>query len=214
MSAPRDEDRLTDEKQDDRLMGHKYDDIQEYDNPLPTWWNVLFIATIIWSVAYVLNVIPGVGNGKGRTANYEAEMAAAQEKFGSPEQQMAAAIDPSAVAAALADPAKLEAGKTVFATTCMACHNADGGGNIGPNLTDDYWIHGNSPKDLLTTITKGVPDKGMPTWSATLNPDQISSVAAYIITLHGTKPAVAKEPQGILMSADGLPVVADSAAAK
>jgi cytochrome c oxidase cbb3-type subunit 3 len=205
MSAPRDE---------DRLMDHKYDDIEEYDNPLPAWWMVIFVATIIWAIAYFLNVIPGLGTGKGRAANYEAEMAAAQEKFGSPEQQMAAAIDPAAVTAALADPAKLEAGKTVFTTTCVACHNADGGGNIGPNLTDDYWIHGNQPKDILTTITKGVPDKGMPTWGATLKPDQISSVAAYVITLHGTKPAVAKEPQGTLMTADGQPAAADSAAAK
>lgn len=205
MSAPRDE---------DRLLDHKYDDIQEYDNPLPTWWTVLFVVTIIWSVAYYLNVIPGVGSGKGKIANYDAEMAAAAEKFGTPEQQQEAAIDENAVTAALADPAKLELGKTTFTTTCMACHNADGGGNIGPNLTDDYWIHGNSKKDILTTITKGVPDKGMPTWSATLNPDQISAVAAYVITLHGTKPAVAKEPQGILMTAEGVPAAADTAATK
>lgn len=206
MSAPRDE---------DRLLDHKYDDIQEYDNPLPTWWTVLFVATILWAVAYFLNVIPGVGSGKGKIANYDAEMAAAAEKFGTPEQQQEAAIDESAVTAALADPAKLELGKTTFTTTCVACHNADGGGNIGPNLTDDYWIHGNSKKDILTTITKGVPDKGMPTWSATLKPDQISAVAAYVITLHGTKPAVAKEPQGQLYTAEGVAAAAaDTAAAK
>ncbi|MCC6649826.1 MAG: c-type cytochrome [Candidatus Eisenbacteria bacterium] len=205
MSTPRDE---------DRLMDHKYDDIQEYDNPLPTWWNVIFWATIIWSIIYFLNVIPGVGSGKGRQALYEDEMAKAQELYGSPEQQAEAAIDEGAMAAALADPAKLEAGKVVFATTCSPCHNMDGGGNIGPNMTDDYWIHGNSPKAILTTITKGVPEKGMPTWAATLKPDQIANVAAYITTLRGTKPAVAKEPQGILMTPDGQPAGADSGAVK
>ena len=111
MSAPRDE---------DRLLDHKYDDIQEYDNPLPTWWTVLFVVTIIWAVAYYMNVIPGVGTGKGKIANYDAEMAAAAEKFGTPEQQQEAAIDESAVTAALGDPAKLELGKTTFTTTCMA----------------------------------------------------------------------------------------------
>ncbi len=201
MSAPRDE---------DRLLDHQYDEIQEYDNPLPTWWTVLFWATIIWSVFYFANFIPGVGTGKGKIANYDAEVAVAEEKFGTKEQQQEAALDVNAVTAALADPAKLELGKTTFTTTCAACHNADGGGNIGPNLTDDYWIHGNQPKDILTTITKGVPDKGMPTWSGVLKPEQVSSVAAYIITLHGTKPAVAKEPQGTLMSADGTPATGDS----
>ena len=196
MSAPRDE---------DRLLDHKYDDIQEYDNPLPTWWTVLFVATIIWAVAYFLNVIPGVGSGKGKIANYDAEMAAAAEKFGTPEQQQAAAIDESAVTAALADPAKLEMGKTTFTTTCVACHNADGGGNIGPNLTDDYWIHGATHKDILTTITNGVPDKGMPTWSAVLKPEQLTSVAAYVTTLHGTHPAKPKEPQGVKVDENGRP---------
>lgn len=204
MSAPRDE---------DRLLDHRYDDIQEYDNPLPTWWTALFVATIIWSVAYFANVIPGVGSGKGKEANYAADSTVAAEKYGTKEQQASAAIDPAAVQAALADPALLAKGKETFTTTCAACHNADGGGNIGPNLTDDYWIHGNTPEAILTTITKGVPDKGMPTWGATLKPEQISSVAAYVITLHGTKPAVAKEPQGTLMTGEGTPAAGDTAAA-
>lgn len=201
MSAPRDE---------DRLLEHQYDDIQEYDNPLPTWWNLILWATIVWSVLYWLNVIPGVGTGKGRQANYEADMAAASEKYGAPAEQAAATLDAAAVAAALADPAKVAAGKATFETTCAACHEKDGGGNIGPNLTDDAWIHGNSHKSILATITNGVPDKGMPTWSAVLKPEQMAEVAAYIVTLHGTKPAKAKPAQGDVL---GAPVAEDAAPA-
>lgn len=187
MSEPRDQ---------DRLLEHQYDGIQEYDNPLPAWWTVILWATIAWAVAYWLNVIPGVGQGKGRLANYEAEMAAAAEQYGTPEEQALASIDVSAMAAALADPGALASGKATFVTTCAACHEQDGGGNIGPNLTDDFWIHGNTHRSILTTITNGIPDKGMPMWSSALNPEQIAQVSAYVASLHGTTPAKAKDPQG------------------
>lgn len=191
---------------EDRLLDHRYDDIQEYDNPLPGWWTLILWATIVWAGLYFLNVIPGVGTGKGRVANYDRDMAAAQEKYGAAQAQAAtASIDVAAMDAAIGDPAKLAAGKAVFATTCVACHMADGGGNIGPNLTDDYWIHGATHKDILTTITNGVPDKGMPTWSAVLKPEQITSVAAYVTTLHGTHPAKPKEPQGVKVDENGQP---------
>jgi cytochrome c oxidase cbb3-type subunit III len=201
MSAPRDE---------DRLLDHQYDDIQEYDNPLPTWWSLILWVTIVWAVLYWLNVIPGVGTGKGRQANYEAEMAAAQEKYGSPEQQATAAVDVAAMEKALADPAQVALGKETFETTCAACHEKDGGGNIGPNLTDDAWIHGNTHKNILTTVTNGVPDKGMPTWSAVLKPEQLAQVSAYVVTLHGKTPAKAKAPQGEVL---GAPVAEPAAAA-
>jgi cytochrome c oxidase cbb3-type subunit III len=201
MSAPRDE---------DRLLDHQYDEIQEYDNPLPAWWTIILWATIAWAVLYSLNVIPGVGTGKGRMANYEADLAAAAEKYGSPEQQAAASIDVAAMEAALASPGALAAGKATFETTCAACHEADGGGNIGPNLTDDFWIHGNTHRSMLTVVTNGVPDKGMPMWSAVLTPEQVAQVSAYIATLHGTTPAKAKAPQGEKL---GAPVAGEEAAA-
>lgn len=200
MSAPRDE---------DRLLDHQYDEIQEYDNPLPAWWTIILWATIVWAALYGLNVIPGVGTGKGRQANYEAELAAAAEAYGSPEQQAGAAIDVAALEAAIADPAALAAGRTTFAASCAVCHEADGGGNIGPNLTDDYWIHGNTHRGLLTVVTNGVLDKGMPQWSAALSPEQIAQVTAFVATLHGTKPAKVKAPQGERL---GAPVAGEAAA--
>lgn len=205
MSAPRDE---------DRLLDHQYDEIQEYDNPLPAWWTILLWATIVWAALYALNVIPGVGSGKGRVANYESEVAAAAGQFGTPEQQATAALDVAAVETALADAGALARGKATFAASCAACHLADGGGSIGPNLTDDFWIHGNTHLAMLTVVTNGVLDKGMPQWSAALSPEQIAQVTAYVATLHGTKPATAKEPQGEKLGAPvaGEPAPADSAA--
>jgi cytochrome c oxidase cbb3-type subunit 3 len=192
---------MTQPTEQDRLLEHEYDGIHEYDNPLPRWWVATFWITIIFSVVYVLN-LPVVGVGKGRIADYEAEMAKAGE--------LAAANDPLAGLTATAleekarDQATLEAGKATYASMCSACHAADGGGGIGPNLTDGYWLHGGAPMEVLHTVNVGVPEKGMPAWGKTLKPDQLTSVAAYVLSLRGTTPAAPKAPQG---------VAADSAAA-
>jgi cytochrome c oxidase cbb3-type subunit 3 len=183
---------------EDRLLDHNYDGIQEYDNPLPRWWVVLFWATIVFAVLYFLNVIPGLGTGRGRIANYEKEMQAAQAKFAIVrEKQQQSALTDDAVLALTRDPAALAAGGQTFTSTCAPCHRPDGGGNIGPNLTDDYWLHGNKPTEIVHTITVGVPDKGMPTWGQALSPEQIARVAAYVLSLHGTHPPDPKAPQGV-----------------
>lgn len=200
----------------DRLLEHQYDEIQEYDNPLPGWWSLLLWATIVWAVIYFFNFIPGVGTGQGRIANYERDSTAAADKYGAVQQQQQQPIDEAAVLAAVADPAKVAAGKQVFTATCAPCHLVDGGGTIGPNLTDDYWIHGPRPIDIATTVTNGVLEKGMPVWGPVLGPEKIANVAAYVYTLHGTHPAVPKAPQGTKYSYDANgPVVTgtDSTAA-
>ena len=185
---------MTQPTEQDRLLDHEYDGIQEYDNPLPRWWIATFWITIIFSVLYVLN-LPVVGMGKGRVADYEAEVAKAAE--------LAAANDPLAgmTAATLEEKARdqgsLELGKVTYASMCSACHAADGGGGIGPNLTDGYWLHGGSPMEIFTTVNAGVLEKGMPAWGKTLKPDQLTAVAAYVLTLRGTTPAAPKPPQGI-----------------
>ena len=187
---------MNDEPKEDRLLDHEYDGIQEYDNPMPRWWIWLFWATIVFAVLYWFNV-PGIGSGRGRIANYEREMAAAQEKFGSRAPAPGAGPTGADLVAFSKDPAKLERGKAVFTTNCVPCHRADGGGVIGPNLTDDFWIHGGKPVQILQTITAGVLDKGMPAWGATLKPDDLPAVAAYVMSLHGTHPPAPKEPQGV-----------------
>jgi cytochrome c oxidase cbb3-type subunit 3 len=187
---------MSEEPKEDRLLGHEYDGIQEYDNPMPRWWIWLFWATIVFAALYWFNV-PGIGTGKGRIANYESEMAAAQERFGARAPAPGAGPTDAELFAFAKDPAKLERGKAVFTTNCVPCHRADGGGVIGPNLTDDFWIHGGKPAQIHQTIAAGVLDKGMPAWSATLKPDDVTAVVAYVLSLHGTHPAAPKEPQGV-----------------
>ncbi len=180
--------------------GHSYDGIEEYDNPMPRWWLYIFYVSVAWGVAYWLNVIPGVGSGKGRVANYEADIAAARAKYGEPGGP-STAPGAATILAAREDRSALESGKQTFATSCALCHRADGGGNIGPNLADDYWIHGAAPDSVWLTVNNGVLDKGMPAWGQTLKPDHVTNVVAYVLTLHGTRPPDPKAPQGTLRDA-------------
>jgi cytochrome c oxidase cbb3-type subunit 3 len=178
----------------DRLLDHEYDGIREYDNPMPRWWLATFWVTIIFSILYLLN-LPVVGIGNGRLADYEAEVAKAAA--------LAAANDPlqgltdAALVAASADQEARTLGATTFTATCASCHLADGGGLIGPNLTDPYWLHGGRPLEIIKVISEGVPAKGMPAWGKILKPDQLKAVTAYVLTLRGTTPKTPKAPQGV-----------------
>lgn len=188
---------MADDKEQDNLLDHNYDGIQEYDNPLPRWWVYLFWATIVFAVLYWFNV-PGFGIGKGRIADYVADSTAAAVRFAS--LAPAAGPTPEALAAAAKDPAVIAAGKTVFTTNCVACHRADGGGLVGPNLTDDYWLHGGTLPEIRHTIQHGVLAKGMPEWGKVLNPDQITAAAAYVHSIHGTNPPNPKPPEGVFVA--------------
>jgi cytochrome c oxidase cbb3-type subunit 3 len=175
-----------------RLLDHSYDGIQEFDNPLPRWWVWIFWATIAFSAAYTL--IPGNAmRGPGRIAEYNAAMAEAARLH-----PPAAEASEASLMALTNDRQALAAGKQVFVTTCSPCHRPDGGGLIGPNLTDDYWLHGGTITEIHHTITNGVLDKGMPNWGKILKPEQVTDVAAYVYTLHGSNPPNPKLPQGVL----------------
>ena len=186
---------------EDRLLDHEVDGIREYDNPMPRWWLWIFYATIAFSVVYALN-LPGLGPGKGRLADYEKEMAAARE-LENARKAAEPVLDDGGVLALAADPARCASGKVTFETTCSPCHRMDGGGSIGPNLTDGYWIHGGRPSEILKTVSDGVPDKGMPAWNAMLDPGQIATVVAYVTTLRGSNPPEPKAPQGVLVDSLG-----------
>jgi cytochrome c oxidase cbb3-type subunit 3 len=179
----------------DRLLDHDIDGIREYDNPLPRWWVNLFWATILFAVLYVANVIPGVGSGEGRIANYEADVAAALLKREALDAQSGPVTSEGLLALA-ANPTIVDQGERRFGATCSPCHRADGGGVIGPNLTDDYWIHGGTPVQIHKTVTEGVTEKGMPAWGQVLSPDDLQAVVAYVLSIRGSNPANAKAPQG------------------
>jgi len=186
---------MPNKEQQDHLLEHSYDGIEEFDNPMPRWWVYIFWATIVFSVLYVLNV-PGVGIGKGRISDYDRAMAAAAAVDAKRRAAEPAGASPEQLTAMTKDPAVLALGKQAFGQNCAACHRADAGGQIGPNLTDDYWLHGAALEQIHKTVADGVLEKGMPPWGKVLKPAQLDAVVAYVFTLRGTNPPNPKAPQG------------------
>jgi cytochrome c oxidase cbb3-type subunit III len=185
---------MSNDHNDERLLDHEYDGIQEYDNPMPRWWVYIFWATIIYSVIYL--VLPGdMGAGAKKDAMYEKEMAAWRAAHPAPEGGGAA--DVAALTALLADPAALAAGEATYVKYCQACHAPGGAGMIGPNLADDAFLHGGSIDSVYLVVSTGVLAKGMPAWQSMLKPDELDAVVAYVKSLQGTTPANPKAPEGI-----------------
>ena len=184
------------EKEEDILLDHNYDGIRELDNHLPPWWKWLFYLSIVWALIYlvvyhVFDMLP-LQDAEYQNAIVKAETAKAARAALITEN-----IDENNVEIAT-EQVRLDNGATIFQRQCAVCHAADGGGGVGPNLTDDYYIHGGDIKSVFTTIKYGVPSKGMISWESQLNPSEMRDVSSYIITLRGTTPANPKEPQGEL----------------
>lgn len=199
------------EKEADVLLDHDYDGIQELDNALPPWWKYGFYFTIVVGFIYLLN-FHVFGIGKNPTEEYNAEMENARIQKERYEANNKDRIDENNVP--MADLAGIKEGEKLFETNCVACHLKGGAGSVGPNLTDDYWLHKGSLNDIYNTIKAGYPDKGMQAWSSQFNPKQISYMASYIKSLRGTNPPNAKEAQGELFTeVAAAPAVKDSAAA-
>lgn len=182
---------MNNESEDALLMDHEADGIRELDNKLPRWWVYLFYGTIVFAVVYLL-YYHVLGAGDLMAAQYDKEMkvgnelkARAMKKF----EDEIARLEPSKEAVVLAG------GKQTFLRLCAPCHRPDGGGLVGPNLTDDYWIHGGKFSDNVNTIWNGVPEKGMITWKNYLKPSEVYEVASYIYTLRGTHPPNPKPPE-------------------
>lgn len=179
------------DQEQDRLLEHDYDGIQEYDNPLPRWWLWIFYATIVFVPLYY--VLPGrLGENGGNVAEYEREVAAHQAA----QPPAAPTISEGALLALATDREAVEEGEELFTKNCVACHGAGGGGVIGPNLTDAAWIHGGTPGAIHRTIVEGVLEKGMPPWGRLLKPEEIDQVTAYVISIKGTTPPNPKAPEG------------------
>jgi cytochrome c oxidase cbb3-type subunit III len=183
------------EKEQDIMLDHDYDGIKELDNSLPPWWKYGFYFTILVGVVYIWYYHAG-GNGPSSEQEYIAEVQKGEEAKAAYLAKTAGNIDENNVK--MADAAGVEEGKTIYAKNCAACHAADGGGSVGPNLTDDYWIHGGGLPDVFKSIKYGWQDKGMKSWKDDFSPKQIASVASFVRSLHGTKPAAPKEKQGEL----------------
>jgi len=191
-------------------LGHNYDGIRELDNRLPPWWLYGFYVCIIFAAIYLYRY--HVAHSAPLSAEeLKNEMVKADSAKAQYLRTSANNVDENTVKL-LTDVNDLDAARKIFSTVCAACHRPDGGGLIGPNLTDDYWLHGGSIKDVFKTIKYGWPEKGMQSWKDVYSPVQIAQLASYVKSLRGTNPPNPKEPQGTIYVEDkaGAATPADS----
>lgn len=182
------------EQEQTLVIDHSYDGIQELNNSMPPWLRYTFYGTIVFAAVYLINFF-SLGLVQTSEQEYVAELAAAEKSIAAHQKLAAASIDEN-TAKFIEDAIALGQAKTIFDQNCKACHGGAGEGGVGPNLTDEYWIYGGDVKNIFKTIKYGVPQKGMIAWQQKLKPDEIQSIASYILTLQGTNPPNAKEPQG------------------
>lgn len=182
-------------KDEEISMGHDFDGIEELDNPTPPWWRMGFVLSVVIGLVYIWYYEMNT-----TTPDQYEELAIttrdADEAVKEYLAKSANNVDENTVVY-LQNPADIAAGQAVFVQMCAACHGADGGGNeVGPNLTDEYWLHGGSIHDIFKTVKYGVTEKGMKSWKDDFSPMQIAQLSSYIKSLKGSTPANAKAPQG------------------
>lgn len=177
------------------LLDHDYDGIKELNNKIPPWFMAIFYGSIIWAVIYMVNFhVMGSGNVQEDEYAEEVRVASLEREI---LNKSGTLINEDNVTV-LDDVAALSNGKDTFIKHCAACHGQNGEGLVGPNFTDNYWIHGNKINDLFRTIKYGVPAKGMISWQTQLDPTQMQEVASYVLSLKGTNPPNPKAPEGDL----------------
>lgn len=182
------------EKEDEIILDHNYDGIKELDNTLPPWWVYMFYATIVFAVVYLVRY--EVFDDVNQTEEYEIAVAKAKLEIEAYKKTAKDLVDVNTVEL-LTDASDLSAGKSIYEMNCVACHKADGGGGIGPNLTDTNWILGGGIKNVFNTISEGGrAGKGMVPWKNDLKPLEMAQVASYLLTFQGTTPAEPKEAEG------------------
>lgn len=191
------------EEEHEIILDHDYDGIRELDNNLPPWWKYSFYATIVFAIVYMVRF--EVLNDYTQDEEYEMAVAAAQLEIEEWKKTAKDLVDVNTVTL-LTDAADLSAGKKIYETNCIACHKSDGGGGIGPNLTDPYWILGGSIKDIFKTVSEGGrAGKGMIAWKSELKPLEMAQVSSYVMSLGGTTPAEPKAPEGDLWQDENAP---------
>ncbi|MBI2377449.1 MAG: c-type cytochrome [Deltaproteobacteria bacterium] len=182
----------------DPLLNHEYDGIREFDNPTPGWWNWLFLITVIFSVGYAAHY--HFGSGRSIAAEYAAEVSEHDQRALELAAKSPAPSEDSLKALGV-DAERMAASKAKFVTACGVCHGEKGEGKIGPNLTDAYWIHGKGDlMGIFGVVSKGVLEKGMPSWEKMFKPEELRDLVAYVGTLRATN-VPGKAPQGV--TADG-----------
>jgi cytochrome c oxidase cbb3-type subunit 3 len=191
-------------------VGHSYDGIRELDNATPPWFTIAFIASIIFGIGYLwrYHVAESAPN---QIQEYEMEVAQAKIKIAEHMKNQKDLVDENTVV--MLSGADIDNGKILYANNCAVCHGNEGQGKVGPNLTDEYWLHGGRINDVFKVIKLGAIEKGMMSWKGVFSATEIAQISSYIKSIGGSKPAGAKEPQGELYKEEA-PVPADSSAAK
>jgi cytochrome c oxidase cbb3-type subunit III len=190
-------------------LDHNYDGIKELDNHLPPWWKWLFYGTIGWAGVYMI-AYHFSASLPLMEEEYQNEVALAEkQKQTFLANQPKVEIDEKGLTYS-ADNAIITKGKEIYSINCSPCHKNDGGGGIGPNLTDEYWLHGGGIKDIYATVKNGVPEKGMVSWANVLSPEQLRDVSFFIMSMKGSNPPGAKAPQGEIFKPGANEIKADT----
>jgi cytochrome c oxidase cbb3-type subunit 3 len=193
-----------------QLTGHEYDGIVEYDNPMPAWWRRSFWATVVFSFVYYVHY-QLTGNGASVEQAYAEDMRKQRELMAA--SAIGQEMNEEGLTRLMQDGAMMKDARSLFVLRCSQCHADRGQGNIGPNLTDEYWLYGSaSLMDLLEIIGNGRPQKGMPMWSRTLRPIELAELTAYVGTLRGTN-VPGRPPQGNRLTLGAVPVAQPQASA-
>ncbi|HTF82561.1 MAG TPA: cbb3-type cytochrome c oxidase N-terminal domain-containing protein, partial [Cytophagales bacterium] len=183
------------ERDEEIQLSHNYDGIVELDNTMPPWLRAIFGVTIVFAISY-LGYYYVLGLGKFQIQEYTEEMEKANIEIAEYQKKAANSINEENVVLEK-DQMTLAAAKELFSKNCKTCHGANAEGGAGPNLTDAYWLHGGTIKEVFKTIKYGVPAKGMIAWQQKLTPKDIQSLTGYIMSLQGSNPPGAKAPQGL-----------------
>ncbi len=178
----------------DVMLDHNYDGIRELDNRMPPWLKYIFLSTVVAAVCYIF-VFHVYHIGKLPKEEYAAELQRAADQKAKMLVTAGSSVDESSVKQ-LTDATSIAGGKSIFIAKCSPCHGQLGEGGVGPNLTDDYWLHGGSIAEIFKTVKYGVPAKGMVSWTGILKPEEMQTVSSFIMSLHGTNPPNPKAPQG------------------
>jgi len=182
------------EEESEIILDHNYDGIKELDNALPPWWIYGFYFTIIFGIVYMLKY--HVFDGDNQITELETELAEAKIAIEEYKKTAKDLVDYNTVEL-LTDISDISQGKQIFDVNCVACHKIDGGGGIGPNMTDEYWILGGGIKNVFKTVSEGGRDgKGMVAWKQILKPSEIAQVSSYVLQFQGTTPAEPKAAEG------------------
>lgn len=182
-----------DAPQEPKLLDHDCDGIREYDNPMPAWWTSIFWVSILFAIPYFVFYHLG-GVGTTMTDDYETEVGAFYEMQAAKLGDLKP--DEPTILALASDSQKMLAGRNMFRANCATCHGPDGGGQTGPNLTDDHYINIRKPEDIYRVVHDGVKSKGMPEWATRFSEPQLVLLSAYVASLRGSHASAPRDPQG------------------